>query len=82
MSEAACGQGTLTAGNGPVGRGTNLSLPRAIAESATKAVIMIASSRIIGQSQTNSRSPGYGESGDSLKNHEGASWDDEFNRGF
>ena len=46
-TEAAYGQGTLTAGNGPVGSGTKWALPRDIVESATKAVMMIAISRII-----------------------------------
>jgi len=38
------GQGTFTAGSGPVGSGTKWALPRDIAESA--AVMMIAISRI------------------------------------
>jgi hypothetical protein len=45
------GQGTLTAGNGSVGRGAKWGLPCTIAESATKAAIMIANSRIIGRSK-------------------------------
>jgi hypothetical protein len=40
------GHGTLTAGNGPVRNGTKWASPRDIAESATRAVMMIVISRI------------------------------------
>jgi len=40
------GQGTFTAGKGPVGSGTKWASPRDIAESAAIAVMMIAISRI------------------------------------